>query len=485
MVHSCMEVGIIAKGSKMSERAYVRVQAQQKAFTGLPARVLQRTCACGKHTLAGGECEECRKKREGTLQRAALRSSSIDAVPPVVHEALRAPGQPLDAATRTFMEPRFGRDFSNVRVHTDAKAAESARAVNALAYTVGHDVVFGTQQYASLASEGRKLIAHELTHTIQQHEQAASLQRLTIGEPDSQYEQEADRVAGTVTQRPEPAPFPGIVPQRTMVGTLQRDVAIEPVASEAGTPLSHGEIVGALAHNQRWFTDHTLIANIRDLLGISRTPAVIDEEFVLAVARWQAANGITQDGRIGRITKIYLAQEFEAEGLPLIAQQLRGLVPSSHVVDIDSSFCGCQQKLSDSIQDNLDFITEYQTCRNNPHNHTGDQIENCVTAAFAAHGISLSTAGTTSSAGQIQVAPVAGHCGALTSSETFAHEWSHSTHQRDLVRRFGSGTPAFEHAWNESTDWADDEIRARVVGNNFLLWLIARLNQACTHPTSP
>jgi len=66
------------------------------------------------------------------------------------------------------MEPRFGHDFSQVRVHTNAKVAESARAVNALAYTVGRDVVFGVGQYAPTTSAGQRLLAHELTHVVQQ-----------------------------------------------------------------------------------------------------------------------------------------------------------------------------------------------------------------------------------------------------------------------------------------------------------------------------
>lgn len=87
----------------------------------------------------------------------------------IVRETLRSPGQPLDPATRAFFEPRFGQDFSQVRVHTDAKAAESAWAVNALAYTAGRDIVFGTGRYAPATSEGRRLLAHELTHVVQQH----------------------------------------------------------------------------------------------------------------------------------------------------------------------------------------------------------------------------------------------------------------------------------------------------------------------------
>jgi hypothetical protein len=90
--------------------------------------------------------------------------------PSVVREVLRSPGQPLDPATRAFFEPRFGHDFSQVRVHTDARAAESARAVNALAYTLGRDVVFGAGHYSPGTRSGQRLLAHELVHTVQQGE---------------------------------------------------------------------------------------------------------------------------------------------------------------------------------------------------------------------------------------------------------------------------------------------------------------------------
>jgi hypothetical protein len=120
-------------------------------------------------------------------------------VPPIVHEVLRSSGQPLDAAARAFLEPRFGHDFSGVRLHTDAKAAESARAVNALAYTVGRDVVFGQERYASEAPAGRELLAHELAHTIQQGAKSNAMQtQLTIDDPESLAEKEADDTAERV-----------------------------------------------------------------------------------------------------------------------------------------------------------------------------------------------------------------------------------------------------------------------------------------------
>src|SRR2546423_3508203 len=89
--------------------------------------------------------------------------------PPLVDEVLSSGGgQPLDESTRSFMEPRFGHDFSRVRVHADGRAAESAQSVNALAYTAGQDVVFGGGQYEPGTNEGKKLLAHELTHVVQQ-----------------------------------------------------------------------------------------------------------------------------------------------------------------------------------------------------------------------------------------------------------------------------------------------------------------------------
>jgi len=123
--------------------------------------------------------------------------------PPVVHEELDASGQPLDAEVRAFMEPRFGHDFSRVRVHTDGRAAESAREVAALAYTVGRDVVFGTRQYAPATREGRQLLAHELAHVVQQNGltqrgEDASFMPLTVGQPESQPEHEAESVADAV-----------------------------------------------------------------------------------------------------------------------------------------------------------------------------------------------------------------------------------------------------------------------------------------------
>lgn len=88
--------------------------------------------------------------------------------PSIVQDVINSEGQQLDNDTMSFMESRFGQDFSGVRVHADAKAKESARAMNALAYTVGYDIVFGAGQYVPETTEGRRLVSHELTHVMQQ-----------------------------------------------------------------------------------------------------------------------------------------------------------------------------------------------------------------------------------------------------------------------------------------------------------------------------
>jgi hypothetical protein len=119
-------------------------------------------------------------------------------IPESVHEVLETRGQSLDSKARAFMEPRFRYDFSQIRIHSDEPAAESARDVNALAYTVGNDVVFGQGQYAPETQEGRRLLAHELTHVIQQ-KASTSRQPATIGKPGGMAEQEANTASSIIT----------------------------------------------------------------------------------------------------------------------------------------------------------------------------------------------------------------------------------------------------------------------------------------------
>src|SRR4051812_27824647 len=167
----------------MNERAVAQPQ-KMVGSTNTPARshLLQRKCACGGTPGLDGECTECRKKRLSWQQHPTNQAEPATA--PIVNDVLRSSGQLLDPAARAFMEPRFGHDFGRVRVHTDARAAESAKAVNALAYTVGQDVVFDAGRYAPHTGEGARLLAHELAHTVQQ-ERARDVPTatLTVGSP--------------------------------------------------------------------------------------------------------------------------------------------------------------------------------------------------------------------------------------------------------------------------------------------------------------
>lgn len=199
----------------------------QRSEHALP--LLQRTCACGGESSGPtGECEACRNRRLGLqtkltigarddayeqeadrvaeqVTRTASTATALLSGPPtisrkcaacdaqaehvhptsrtghevgsegpaLVHDVLRSPGRALDPAARAYFEPRFGRDFGRVRIHDDARAAASARSIRALAYTSGQHIVFGTGAPSPRSDVGRKLFAHELTHTVQQSSGAA------------------------------------------------------------------------------------------------------------------------------------------------------------------------------------------------------------------------------------------------------------------------------------------------------------------------
>ena len=164
----------------------------------MPEPQLHRAAAC-----AGGfPRSQTEQPDEGQDRSETRRIGSSDlrqsAIPPIVHEVLRSPGRSLDSAVRAFMEPRFGHDFSQVRVHTDAKAAESAGAINSLAYTAGRDLVFGEGQYAPGTPDGGRLLAHELTHVVQQGA-FGQVEPTFIARPSDRFEREADDVSTAIT----------------------------------------------------------------------------------------------------------------------------------------------------------------------------------------------------------------------------------------------------------------------------------------------
>jgi hypothetical protein len=133
------------------------------------------------------------------LQRAAARSDSPmrsrSTAPLAVHKTLRSRGRPLDADTRAYFEPRYGHDFSRVRVHTDQQASETARAMDAAAYTVGSQIAFAGGRYQPETAAGRRLLAHELAHVAQQRNASVPGTHLEVGKPSDAAERAADAAA--------------------------------------------------------------------------------------------------------------------------------------------------------------------------------------------------------------------------------------------------------------------------------------------------
>jgi hypothetical protein len=160
----------------------------------------QQRCACGGFPGAEGECAACREAR---LQRSG-RSLRAGLAPPAVHEVLRSPGRPLTRSARDDLGTRLGHDFSRVRVHDDPRAARSARAVDANAYTVGNHVVFDSGRYAPATVDGRRLLTHELAHVVQQRDAGeAGGRELLIDDRQSAAERNAERSAAD-GERPAP-----------------------------------------------------------------------------------------------------------------------------------------------------------------------------------------------------------------------------------------------------------------------------------------
>jgi hypothetical protein len=174
--------------------AHAPVTPVSSAATGV-----QRKCSCG------GTCAKCQGREDDQhlqMKPAGSGSASLSEAPPIVYDVLSSPGQPLDPVTRAFMEPRFGQDFSSVRVHVDDRAADSAAAIAANAYTRGQHVAFRKGTFNPSSGEGRRLIAHELTHTVQQRSGGA--------EPSGQSrarEAEANRAANQVLSGETVAPL--------------------------------------------------------------------------------------------------------------------------------------------------------------------------------------------------------------------------------------------------------------------------------------
>lgn len=177
--------------------------------------VIQRKCI-----RCGDDEEELQRKEVPGQAHAFERQPDM---PGLINDVLQSPGQPLDTSTSAFMESRFGHDFSQVRVHADAKAAESARALCSQAYAVGPDVVFGAGQYKPETTVGRKLLAHELTHIIQQSGIQQVPGKLNIGRADDPAEHEAAAVSRTIESGQDVC----MVSRQPIVLARQTDAGVE------------------------------------------------------------------------------------------------------------------------------------------------------------------------------------------------------------------------------------------------------------------
>jgi hypothetical protein len=154
--------------------------------------------SCYAHDFSGIPVHAQRQTgAEKLIQRRTTGDTHVETAPPNAHEVLRSSGHPLDTATRAFMEPRFGHDFSRVRVHLDSQAAASARDVGALAYTVGCDIVFAQGQFSPRNAAGQQLLAHELAHTVQQSAGGDRVitRDLRVGTKNDPLEREAERLS--------------------------------------------------------------------------------------------------------------------------------------------------------------------------------------------------------------------------------------------------------------------------------------------------
>jgi hypothetical protein len=237
------------------------------SFARTKGGLLQRKCASDG---AAGSRSECARKRDSNTDYSSE-------IPPIVNEVLNSPGQPLDPATRAFMEPRFGHDFGNVRVHIDEKAADSARFVHAHAYTAGRDVVFGADEFAPATQQGRELIAHELAHTVQQDRSDPGHVPTHVSKPEEPAEIEADRAAASVAGGHGFAPShhaePGIYRDDKKKETGERKTFLH----EGFTGRETEEEARLIAASKGWVVEGAMYWNGRNWIGENVRPGTGSE----------------------------------------------------------------------------------------------------------------------------------------------------------------------------------------------------------------
>lgn len=249
IVHEVLRSPLLKGNKYMKAQSTAQTKTASTVLNSDRSRILQRKCeSCGQHTIAGGECGECAKKKSGLQRKLAIGANNdpleweadrvadqvmaastsaaasdgppriqrftgqltegSESAPASIDHLLSSPGRPLEPSLQRDMGQRFGHDFSRVRVHTDAAAERSARDVNANAYTVGHNITYPKKTARA--------------------ENAEIQTKLTVGAPNDVYEQEADRVADQVMSIPDATQQPiqrEAMPEEEEIQTKQLDDA--------------------------------------------------------------------------------------------------------------------------------------------------------------------------------------------------------------------------------------------------------------------
>ena len=171
----------------------------------MPDPTIQRTCSACESS--GSTCSACKSEKAALVQRKTEQGSNGSG--PVPDDFVRdlGPGEPLATATRVFFERRFGRDFRDVRVHAGSRAADMAREVHASAFTAGPNIVFGSDQYRPESRDGQRLLAHELTHVVQQRSGSAPAERVQR-QPSPRPAPDEILIAGETIEVTDKAPGP-------------------------------------------------------------------------------------------------------------------------------------------------------------------------------------------------------------------------------------------------------------------------------------
>jgi hypothetical protein len=222
------------------------------------------------------KCSHCGEKEKIQMKGESNAGSGMTA-PSVVHNVINSPGQKLDTGTRGFMESRFGYDFGNVQIHNDPSAHQSSSEINALAYTHGNHVVFGAGKYQPNIYSGKQLLAHELTHVVQQSK--GTTQKNIVQKADLK----SPRLAGN---------------------TLFEDVL------DNKEVIEYGDTGVEVRRIQQLLVDLGISLPIYGVDGIFKT------ETMNAVKKFQKRKKLDEDGRVGFKTMAALDKEFPSFSLP-------------------------------------------------------------------------------------------------------------------------------------------------------------------------